>query len=928
MVFEKSKKSYISCFFLAASLIFIAFVIGGNAVSSLHLDFSFLISGAISIAAAVFIALILSFLSKPFEKKELQKKSISSFAEKILLFFISVFTFISKFIYVAMQDRSLYIFEDEFDIKDFVLLDKNHVFYNNYIADYFFGNICSLLSDSFSRNNIYFGLYVQTFIVLLVTIFLYFILKNTAGRLAGFVGAICFSLSPVSFKCAITYDPSFLFVFSLAVSAFLVTTFCKAKIDGRVKDVPSILMLIFSGLFLGFSSVIDISGILFLIVICILCSKSNNDLVESKSKLYSANFNIFLIIFGYIISFIGFHFLYFYNTAGYLNKNNSLQNYFSDLINYFTDINLSFNLKCPSIDASFILIVAFGFILVFRTFTIKRELTFTFSALSFGLCVINWLYKTDIDYSFIYLFMCSVWAGIGFFSLLPNNLEEYYNELRVKEKAREMKLGYSKTDNGNIHLNHEMIVNADVTPELDFLNKKNVTDTKNKSDDNNNNDNNSVDNNVNKADESASDQDKSDSISEDVTTDENTESTLSDADVSDNVEHLETVNNSDTVTTDSEENGSDILDNPNTSDDNDNAVEEVKNDTSSPDNNENQNITDELNNSNDNNNSDTNQNNITENEAENMDVKTNDDFKGVNDNSVNTNVTIKNMSNEVLLSNTGVNSNPYLGGLNTTQASDEVSPKEQPQPVPIKKFGRRMDYKTAIVSSTNHLDIMEKNIENNTSTSKVKENNDNTELSQNSIDENNSNTENVINDLSVNNNPLLNNENIEDNSNDNTVATSETNTINADNNTASNDESIVLENNENGIKFPDDNKNSENITLNSNPSINVTNNNIDKTDIAASANLKIDIPKINDVVSNGNNTDSKINTKDRDSKDSKDSKDNITKTIPVIVEPIKNPLPVPKKHIPRELNFDIEPAPNMMKFDLVDMKGKDYFDIN
>lgn len=43
---------------------------------------------------------------------------------------------------------------------------------------------------------------------------------------------------------------------------------------------------------------------------------------------------------------------------------------------------------------------------------------------------------------------------------------------------------------------------------------------------------------------------------------------------------------------------------------------------------------------------------------------------------------------------------------------------------------------------------------------------------------------------------------------------------------------------------------------------------------------------------------------------------------------IPNPLPTPKKRVPRELEFDIEPPEYAMHFDLVDMNGKDFFDIN
>ena len=43
---------------------------------------------------------------------------------------------------------------------------------------------------------------------------------------------------------------------------------------------------------------------------------------------------------------------------------------------------------------------------------------------------------------------------------------------------------------------------------------------------------------------------------------------------------------------------------------------------------------------------------------------------------------------------------------------------------------------------------------------------------------------------------------------------------------------------------------------------------------------------------------------------------------------IPNPLPTPKKHIPKEMDFDIQPPASQMHFDIVDMTGMDFFDIN
>ncbi|MCR4643407.1 MAG: hypothetical protein K5697_15440 [Lachnospiraceae bacterium] len=45
-------------------------------------------------------------------------------------------------------------------------------------------------------------------------------------------------------------------------------------------------------------------------------------------------------------------------------------------------------------------------------------------------------------------------------------------------------------------------------------------------------------------------------------------------------------------------------------------------------------------------------------------------------------------------------------------------------------------------------------------------------------------------------------------------------------------------------------------------------------------------------------------------------------------EPLKNPLPTPKKHVAKEMDYDREPVQLDMHFDVVDMSGMDFFDIN
>lgn len=73
---------------------------------------------------------------------------------------------------------------------------------------------------------------------------------------------------------------------------------------------------------------------------------------------------------------------------------------------------------------------------------------------------------------------------------------------------------------------------------------------------------------------------------------------------------------------------------------------------------------------------------------------------------------------------------------------------------------------------------------------------------------------------------------------------------------------------------------------------------------------------------------------DNEEKDSPEKNADISKTeteknMEVISsEPIENPLPTPAKHARREMEFDVMPTSEDMHFDLVDLTGMDFFDIN
>ena len=52
-----------------------------------------------------------------------------------------------------------------------------------------------------------------------------------------------------------------------------------------------------------------------------------------------------------------------------------------------------------------------------------------------------------------------------------------------------------------------------------------------------------------------------------------------------------------------------------------------------------------------------------------------------------------------------------------------------------------------------------------------------------------------------------------------------------------------------------------------------------------------------------------------------------TETATEPVKEIKNVLPGPKPHVPKELVFDYDPTEEEMDFDIKDLTGKDFYDV-
>lgn len=200
----------------------------------------------------------------------------------------------------------------------------------------------------------------------------------------------------------------------------------------------------------------------------------------------------------------------------------------------------------------------------------------------------------------------------------------------------------------------------------------------------------------------------------------------------------------------------------------------------------------------------------------------------------------------------------------STIANNQVSDDVPRQPSMSTRYGRRMDYKTAVVVSNNNLDL----------TQKI----------------------NSDEKLEKTNNPELSNDKNEDSSNINRnqivaeIAVEKINETNEIDNKAKN-----VNDKHNASSLNDHDKQLQDVSDTNNES---------------------DTKTVND-------SENKLDTTTNPEKDKMSNSDTEKK-----VTLIHNPLPTPKKHVAKELDFDIEPQVSDMHFDIVNLTGKDFFDIN
>lgn len=874
MILKKSAQTYL---FWGLFLIFIFFNFYCLGIQSQYL-FSGLpidetIAGFGFVALCIVFAEILAYTSKiviRYQKKD--QLILGAFIENVLLFFVLIVSFMGSFFTINSGEFSDKLFEDGVSYLDISCSPLDYLYYR--VAD-------KLTFISSSETVRY--LYLNAFCILIVILLLYFTIRKMMGFVAAFTSAILFVA--LSFGGMCNMASAILF----SATMFFIVLPKWASTNNKLTHKLILLFLLLSGLISGIALFVDISAIGLVIFALVIYYIYKDD---SASESSNTGKNI-LYLFGTIIGYFLGH-----QIINMMGISLSLTHSFTDIIN-----GNGINVVAMTGDFSpteliggnpviLAVVLTLSMVWCIRIFKIERDHGSFVAIVPFVIYVLyalnlleNSVYQSAISY---YL---AIMGAMGLVSIGKNSLEYIEKERLAKEKAEQEKA--ARIAEVKKELEEKKNLLSEKEKEKMKLSKKDH-DTKNKNND-------SIDLSL----KTSSDQDIK-SLEESLEFLHKKDSTEESENTKEKQENKE------------EENSSDF---------------DVKQDDKADS-------------------KDSNASNASD-DSEDSDIQ--GATKDISDSE-----SVK--EHEVVFPEHYASEKPPL----------KVAPlvKEEPNQKryvsmssPASKFARRMDYKTAIVKPGNNESDDTTNVKNDVATIANNISNDNKVENPDKLDENKLTniSKSVIEDSNA------------DAVNSKAVNTEEN--IIEDNKVVIDSEAHKTEINQ--IKESDNNINpgsANSVSVNDKPEEIVLDFLKDNTDHTDNENVEPDLMSVNIIESKNSAEQSEDNLandvhEDEEKEAREPLADNVldlksmekeveveepkpapkpspvSATEPVFksviaekppilgkgaepVNKIHNPLPTPKKHTNKAAEFDIDPAEVDMHFDIVDLAGKDFFDIN
>lgn len=423
MILRKFKLTYLFWGLLLIFLLEDFICVGMNGqylFSGLPIDGS--IAGFGFVALCIVFAEVLSVLAKKFNKTQRRNQlNIGAFFEFVLLFFVLFFSFLGSFIFTVtvefpkdFYDHGLSYWDLECSKLDFLLFK---------LAD-----LIKFASDSEVAR----VLYVNVAVFLIATVILYFTIKKLMGLVSAIVSIVMFSALNLG---GIGYGA--LSAFLIAVSILFIIIPKWSAVNNKCSHQKVIFWLILAGLISGFSIYAEISNIGLLLFALVVFSVYKDDpMVESSNRGKSIVYILSSIV-GYYIGFNVFKTLGMWsNSYKFIDDISRTGNIIEAVFDSPSMIQFDMLSGHPLVIA---VALTLGMVWCIRIYSIERDHGSYMIIVPFIAYVLYsiGIYNSGNCYGAINYFL-AIFAAMGFVSLGKNSLEYLEREKLEKERyARE-----------------------------------------------------------------------------------------------------------------------------------------------------------------------------------------------------------------------------------------------------------------------------------------------------------------------------------------------------------------------------------------------------------------------------------------------------------------------------------------------------------
>ena len=428
MILKKTKLSY---FFWAlyliifmATLLVSSYLIATNVYGS---DDVFTIGyiGCIS----VLIGLVLTFVAKrlDFSKPGDTFMEMSHFTEVVLVAIIIIFAFMLRFIYLTIIGNTL--IAGGINLFNF---NKDTAALTAHPSVYFYEESLNWFKESFGNSYLAQN-YFEALLQFIMNLLIYLSVRFFMGKTPAFMAAVLYGMLPYNIEKLTNVDSSsFLAVIFMFAFMFVVTCAYMHSFD-KLVGLNGVLSVIITGALSGFAAYCDRVG-LSLILFGVLAFIINKRITEPGKKEESIKLKTILISFiiGFFAAFLGGALLMSYNAK--IPFGTVLSGYFDG----FNNINKDFLVSSPAPgNISSVILICLSSIWILRIFSIERDHGSYMVVINIIIVIFSFLGYGREEYDMLSTVLWVMFAGMGFASIGSNNLEKAIRDKEARARARE-----------------------------------------------------------------------------------------------------------------------------------------------------------------------------------------------------------------------------------------------------------------------------------------------------------------------------------------------------------------------------------------------------------------------------------------------------------------------------------------------------------